>query len=397
MSWQDELEEYISRINEKAYDRLMEEWPPERTYGGGADALQAEREIRSLADIHPNLIRFADGHPASCEHMEEKFDNVRDALRAHIHDDIGDVRDAIVGWYDPVANAFRDYLGESETAVVWRLDYVEALSGIAELQKEILVRKRQDIRKIGDKVLEALDQPVDAGFDFSLGDAFKLAAAVAAVGLTLSTPLPGDEAAAIVVAFELVRRVKTVFDSGVAAADALSPPAFEGRRTVEILESAYGALDKVVDAVEQQEGVVARALTALYQGLDDNEDKFNPRLRPVDVNSVEQDELRSVDPEGLRIAARDNLPTMASDNRAAALHVASIEENEPHAFEGEMHDGPLNAWRARREVLQFALGDTATAIDDIAAKLDAIAATYADNEETQAQGFTGISAGLEGA
>lgn len=395
MSWQEELEDYISRINEKAFDRLQEEWPPERTYGGGADAVQAEREVMSLADIHSNFIRFADGHPASCEHMKEKLGNVRESLKLHIHNNIAGARIALGEWNDTVGWAVQDYLGECETAVEWRLDYVEALSAIADLQKEILARTRKDIRKIADKVLEALDQPVDAGFDFSLRDAFELAGAVAAIGVTVTTSLPTG-AGAVVVTFELARRVKSVFDDAADAADALSPPEFEGRRTVEILQSAYGALDKMVDAVEQQQGAVASALTELREGCDEYEATFNPRPRAADLNADPTD-VRTVDPAGIRRTAQVRLPAVAADYRAAALHAASIEENEPHAFEGELHGGPLVAWRERREVLQFALGDTATALEDIATKLEAIASTYSDNEAANVQGFTEISTRLEGA
>lgn len=397
-TWRDILADYIARINEKAYDRLMEEWPPERLYPpGGANSVQAEREVGKLADIHTNFVRFADSRPNACEHMKEKLVNVRQSLMAHINDDLTEVRIAIGDWHgDPVADAFRDYLGKCETAVVWHLDYIDAMSGIADLQKEIVARTRDDVRSIADALLEALEKPVDEGASFSLGDAFTVAAAVAATVVAVATPLPGDEAVAGVVAASFLTRVRDVFEAGASAEAALRTPEFDGERTIDILESACRALDEVVDAVEQQEGVVVEALTALYNGFVAHEETLAPERRPVDVNSVSPDVVRAIDPEGIRSAARDHLPTVAGDNRSAALHLASVEENEQFAFEGELHGGPLVRWRARRAELQRILGDNATALEDMAMTLETIASTYVDNEAAQVEGFGGISSRLEG-
>jgi hypothetical protein len=52
-------------------------------------------------------------------------------------------------------------------------------------------------------------------------------------------------------------------------------------------------------------------------------------------------------------------------------------------------------WRARREELQRILGDNAAALEDMAATLETIASTYADNEAAQVEGFGGISSRLE--
>jgi glutathione S-transferase len=393
-TWRDILADYIARINEKAYDRLTEEWPVLDLPGSQA-SVQAEREVGKLADIHTSFVKFADSRPNACEHMQEKLENVRQSLLAHINDDLTDVRIAIWGWQGPVARAVRGYVGECETAVVWHLDYVEAMSGIAELQKEIVDRTRDDVRSIADALLEALEKPVDEGSSFSLGDAFTVAAAVAAVAVAVATPLPGDEAAAAAVAATLLSRVKSVFDAGASAAAALRTPEFEGERTIDILESAYRALNKIVDAVEQQEGVVVEALTALSNGFVENEAALVPQRQPVDINSVSPTDVLAVNPEEIRMAARNYLPTVAGDNRNAALHLASIEENEPFAFEGELHGGPLARWRARREELQRILGDNASALEDMAATLETIASTYADNEAAQAEGFGGISSRLE--
>jgi hypothetical protein len=179
------------------------------------------------------------------------------------------------------------------------------------------------------------------------------------------------------------------------AGAAVQPPEIEGERTVDILDSAYRALTKVVDAVEQQETAVVEALTELYNGFVEHEAKLVPHRQPVDTTLLEPDEVRSVDPEGLRKAARDHLPTVAGDNRSAALHLASIEENEQFAFEGDLHDRPLVRWRARREELQRILGDNATALEDMAMTLESIASTYEDNEAAQVEGFSRITARLE--
>ncbi len=383
-TWRDRLDDYIARINEKAYVRLTEEWLPT---GNGE---QAEREAEMLADIRTNFIRFADSRPNACAHMKEKLVNVRQSLSAHVHDDLTDVRIAIGDWYDPVANAFRDYLGECETAVEWHRDYVDAMSAIADLQREIVDRTRDDVRSIADTLLEALEQPVDDGSSFSLGDALKVAGAVAAVVVLIATPLP-DEAVAIT----LLSRVMGAATATAAAGAAVRPPEIEGERTIEILESAFRALDKVVDAVEQQERAVVEALTELYNGFVENEDTLVPQRQPVDINSVSPNEVRAADPAGIHIAARDNLPTVAGDHRAAALHLASIEENEQFAFEGELHDRPLVRWRARREELQRILGDNATALEEMAGTLESIASTYEDNEAAQVEGFSRITARLE--
>jgi hypothetical protein len=388
-NWREILADYIAQINEKAHDRITEEGFDVGPAGSLARE-QAERDVEKLADIHTNFIKFADSRPNACEHMKENLVNVRQSLSRHIHDDIIDVRDAIVGWYDPVADAFREYLGEYETALEWHRGYVDAMSAIADLQREIVDRTRDDVRSIADTLIEALEQPVDDGSSFSLGDALKVAGAVAAVAVLVATPLP-DEAVAIT----LMSRVLGAATASVAAGSAVRPSEIQGERTIDILESAYRALDKVVDAVEQQEDAVVDALRKLQYDFLENVDTFVPQRQQADINLMEPDELRAVDPEGLRKAARDHLPTVARDNRAAALHLASIEEHEQFAFEGELHDGPLVRWQARRTGLQQIFGDIATELEDMAATLEYIASTYEDNEAAQVEGFSRISARLE--
>jgi hypothetical protein len=390
MSWAEELEDYIGRIREKADARLTLE-------SFGTSGLEAEVALElgyaKLPDIAVKFSRFADGHPTSCEHMKGKLQTVFNTVAAGVPS-LDAAEEAFGDWYDLVANPCRRYLVNCVAAVGWRCDYARTFAGIANLQQEVLTTVRADVRSIADATLTALGQPIEEDSGSGLGEALAVVGVIAAVGVAVATPWPGDEVAAVAMGADLLNRVVGVVEAGRAAVDALSEPEIRGRYTAEILGSAFSVLDALWTAVAELEVNVGDALKELHLGFQANEAAINPSRDAVDLNALDANEARIVDLDGIRLSGT-YLRDVVTQNQQAAQQVAALEENEPHAFEGDLHSPPLPQWQEVRESFRKIFEVSAMTLEDTAVTLEAIADTYEDGEAANGELFGNIARILE--
>lgn len=407
MMWEAWLDYKIEHLKEMAYYCIVEEYPlselPPGAGPGTQDQIATNAVPRDAIDANFGQFRYA--HYKSCEHMINKLGEAQLNVMAFIDDNISEVRMGTVGWDDPVGDAYRDYLGQCETAVMWRLYYIEAMRTIAELQRQIIKRTREDVERLTEGLLTALNDYLSsrATASFGLSEAFHLAGAIVTFGVAVADGVPGTELPAGVRALHLAGKVKTAIEAGSEVARNLQgqAPEVRGDNTLAILNSAFDALETVRQGVVGLEEGVIDALGRLEEdirlGMAGLPSQFDP-VEPasIDVNTATPEDVRTIGPEIITRAACEELPPVAAANRTAAEKVGSIESNEPHAFEGDLHGAPAEMWRARRTDLQRVLNETASGLDDMSAKLLQIAQTYFNAQCEQVEVASGIDRALNG-